>query len=90
MTVRIIFPRLLAPIVGEDLTVEVDASTVGELRRALEQERPGVSHHLFESTGALRPHVLCFIDDEATRLTDPEQAIDAGSTLRVVQAVSGG
>lgn len=87
---RIVFPRLLAPIVGEDLTVELDASTVAELRLALERERPGVGHHLFDATGALRPHVLCFLDDESTRLTDPDQPIGEGSVLRFLQAVSGG
>lgn len=87
---RVIFPRLLSPIVGEDLAVEVTASTVGELRDALEVARPGVSHHLFDSTGALRPHVLCFIDGEASRLADPSQVIHPDATLRVIQAVSGG
>lgn len=87
---RVIFPRLLSPIVGEDLAVEVPASTIGELRDSLEVARPGVSHHLFDSTGALRPHVLCFIDDEASRLTDPEQVLHSDATVRVIQAVSGG
>lgn len=87
---RVIFPRLLSPIVGEGLVVDVTASTVGELRDALEVARPGVSHHLFDSTGALRPHVLCFIDDEASRLTDPEQVLHSDATVRVIQAVSGG
>lgn len=87
---KVIFPRLLSPVVGDDLKVEVTASTVGELRGALELARPGVSHHLFDSTGALRPHVLCFIDDEASRLADAEQALDPEATVRVIQAVSGG
>lgn len=87
---KVIFPRLLSPIVGHDLSVEVTASTVGELREALEATRPGVSHHLFGSTGALRPHVLCFIDDEANRLEDPAQGIHPDATVRVIQAVSGG
>lgn len=90
MTARVVFPRLLAPIVGDDLTVELDVTTVAELREALERARPGVGRHLFDSTGALRPHVLCFIDDESTRLADPDQQIQPGSTLRVLQAVSGG
>ena len=87
---KVIFPRLLAPIVGEDLVVTIDATTAGELRQALEEARPGVSQHLFDSTGALRPHVLCFVDDESTRLSDPDQPILRRSTVRIVQAVSGG
>ena len=86
----VIFPRLLAPIVGEDLTVEIQAATTEELQRELEEARPGVSRHLFDATGALRPHVLCFVDDESTRLADPEQPIPEGATIRIVQAVSGG
>lgn len=87
---RVIFPRLLSPIVGPDLVVQVTAATVEELCDALEAARPGVSHHLFDSTGTLRPHVLCFIDDEASRLADPEQVIHPDATVRVIQAVSGG
>lgn len=87
---KVIFPRLLSPVVGPDLTVEVAASTVGELREALEVARPGVSHHLFDSTGALRPHVLCFIDAQASRLADREHLLHPEATVRVIQAVSGG
>ena len=39
---------------------------------------------------ALRPHVLCFIDDEPDRLDGPTRPIREGSTIRIVQAVSGG
>ena len=87
---RVVFPRVLAPIVGDDLTVWIEATTADELQRGLEEACPGVSHHLFDSTGALRPHVLCFIDDESTRLADPDQPLPEPATIRIVQAVSGG
>lgn len=33
---------------------------------------------------------LCFIDGEASRLADPEQVIHPDTTVRMIQAVSGG
>lgn len=54
------------------------------------RSEPTVSVHLFDSSGALRPHVLCFVDGEATRLEDPSTPLSTNSEIRFLQAVSGG
>jgi molybdopterin converting factor small subunit len=79
--------RVLAPVVGDRLTLEVPGSTVGEVVAALLDELPQLRVHLFDQTGALRPHVLCVVDDEAVRMEDPDMA---AATVEFLHAVSGG
>ena len=81
-------PRLLAPAVGDRLSVEVGGATVGEVIAGLLVECPQLEVHLFDESGRLRQHVLCFVDGAATRLDDPDAPV--GSEIRFVQAVSGG
>lgn len=84
-TVRL--SRVLMPIVGEQLEYEIDGETVGEVIERLLTELPALRLHLFDQTGELRPHVLCFVDDEAVRLED--RSIPA-HRLEFLHAVSGG
>jgi sulfur-carrier protein len=79
--------RVLAPIVGGQLTVEVDGTTVGEIIDSLLNEFPQLRTHLFDQTGSLRPHVLCVVDDEAIRLDDLTLS---ASRVEFLHAVSGG
>lgn len=79
--------RVLAPIVGDRLRVEVEGSTLGEVVDALLAEIPAVGVHLFDGEGVLRQHVLCFVDGESTRLED--RAIPARE-VEFLHAVSGG
>ncbi len=87
---RIVFPKVLSPAVGDRLTLEVTASTVDHAIAAMLDAEPAVAVHLFDSTGALRPHVLCFVDGEATRLEDRGATLSKTSEIRFLQAVSGG
>ena len=86
--VEVSFPRLLDPATGGQRRIQVEAGTIAETIDAVIAQLPGVEVHLFDHVGALRPHVLCFVDGEATRLTDREQLVTA--EIRFVQAVSGG
>ena len=83
------FPRVLAPIVGDDLHGTIEIDDASQIRVGLESTWPGIGNHLFDSAGSMRPHVLCFVDDEANRL-DHAPALQNGSQIRFVQAVSGG
>ena len=90
MSVTVLLPRVLGPATGGGLRTEVDATTVAEALDGLLAAWPGVAVHLFDETGELRPHVLCFVDGEATRLVDRSAPVTAGGEIRFVQAVSGG
>lgn len=89
MKIVVYFPRVLAPIVGEELHGTIEIHDASGVRFGLETSWPGIGNHLFDSTGSMRPHVLCFVDDESHRLDDPP-SLREGSEIRFVQAVSGG
>lgn len=81
-------PRLLDPATGGRRRLEVAGSDVGTVIGSLLAEMPELEVHLFDHLGELRPHVLCFVDGESTRLTD--RSAPVGSEVRFLQAVSGG
>lgn len=86
----VVLPRLLDPATGGRRSIEVNGATIGAALESLLTEIPAVAVHLFDHTGALRPHVLCFVDSESNRLEDRQATIAPGSRIRFVQAVSGG
>lgn len=90
MSVTVLLPRILAPATGGELRMEVEATTVAEALDGLRAAWPGLAVHLFDESGELRPHVLCFVDGEATRLGDRGAPVSPGGEIRFVQAVSGG
>jgi molybdopterin converting factor small subunit len=83
-------PRLLDPATGGTRRSTVQGSTLGEVVAALVAHLPTVETHLFDHTGALRPHVLCFVDGRATRLEDRSTPVGEDAEIRFLQAVSGG
>ena len=86
----IMFTRVLDPATKGRRSVDVDAARLDEALEELVQEMPAIEVHLFDHTGTLRPHVLCFVDGEPTRLEDRSQPIGRDSKIRFLQAVSGG
>jgi len=71
--------------------VEVDAGTVRELVRRLDDLHPGLAHYLCDDRGRLRPHVNVFVAGEMvidrTDLADP---LGPGVEVHIMQALSGG
>lgn len=83
-------PRLLDPATAGRRSLEVEGSDVDEVIRGLIEQAPQLEVHLFDHSGELRPHVLCFVDGIATRLENRSMPVENGSEIRFVQAVSGG
>lgn len=71
--------------------IEVEASTVAEVVRALEALAPGIGFYICDERGRLRTHVNIFVDKELIRdrggLSD---AVAAGAQVHILQALSGG
>lgn len=71
--------------------IEVEASTVGEVVRALEDLAPGIGFYICDERGRLRTHVNIFVDKELIRdrrgLSD---AVAPGTQVHILQALSGG
>ncbi|MFQ5654014.1 MAG: MoaD/ThiS family protein [Planctomycetota bacterium] len=71
--------------------IEVSGATVREVLEAVFRTRPRLRGYVLEDTGALRRHMVIFIDNDQIqdrdRLGDP---VPAGATVHVLQALSGG
>lgn len=87
--VTVELPRLVCQLTGAPHRVEVEGSDTDAVVEALLAAHPGVRSHLLDDTGALRVNVLCALDGERTRLTEPEPVRD-GSVLAFVGSVAGG
>jgi len=70
---------------------EVDAATVGEALDAYFRVHPQARGYVLEEDGALRRHVMLFVNGQAIRqrrlLSDP---LAPASVVDVLQALSGG
>ncbi len=74
---------------GRELFVEGD--TVADVVRGMEGIAPGFAFYVCDELGRLRQHVNIFVGDE--RVTDRvtlTDAVDAGSRVFILQALSGG
>ena len=74
---------------GKDITVE--ATTVGDVVKALEVLAPGIAYYICDERGRLRTHVNIFVGTQLIRdrrtLSD---AVPDGGEVHVLQALSGG
>lgn len=89
--VRVLLPSLLHPMADGRAQVDVEASTLAGALDALCAIHPSLRIHLFDETGALRPHVFILLNGANSRwhpsLNVP---VKAGDQITVMQAVSGG
>lgn len=89
VTVRI--PSLLAQVGDGRTTIPVEADTVAGALDALFALLPQLRVHVFDESGAVRPHVAVFHQGrsarEARRLG---AALSPGEVVTILQAVSGG
>ncbi|MHC4415995.1 MAG: MoaD/ThiS family protein [Planctomycetota bacterium] len=89
--VTIELPSVLSPIIDGGRSVDVEADTVTGALRALIERHPALDVHLFDETGELRRHVLCFHNRTNTRwLESAEVPLADRDTITILQAVSGG
>ena len=83
-----LLPRsLLALFPGVERRHELPAATVDALIAALDATVPGMRDRLVEAGPRLRPHINVYVDGRPADLTT---AVDDGSTVHVIPAVSGG
>lgn len=88
-TATITLPRLLEPAVGSVRTVLANGATMAELIADLLTQHPTLAVHLFDETGRLRPHVLCFHNGTMDRDLG-DAPVGEGDQVLFLQAVSGG
>jgi molybdopterin converting factor small subunit len=82
---------MLIHAVGDARHVWVDASTLSELIRNLQNQFPLLRPLVWDDQLQLRKHIMIFLNDQSLHwLDDPDPALKEGDTLSIVQAVSGG
>jgi sulfur-carrier protein len=69
-------------------TVDATGATVAEVFDDLDRQFPGLRFRVIDEQGRLRTHMKVFIGAELTR--DLETAVDDGTEITIMQALSGG
>ncbi len=91
MSVTVRIPTQLRQLTGGQGEIPVEAATVGEALRALDQTNPGFGERIFDEAGALRRFVNVFLAEEDVRFLEGlETPVPEGAVISVVPAVAGG
>ena len=67
--------------------LDIEATTVDEAIERLDEQWPGMRDRLCEPGPVLRPHINVYVDQERASL---DTALEAGSRVDVLAAISGG
>jgi molybdopterin converting factor small subunit len=82
--------RLRGPLrarAGGHRSHELEGATVAEVLRALEAAQPPVRGWILDERGEVRRHINVYVNGERALLQD---RVDAGATVDVLPAISGG
>ncbi len=89
--VTVQLPRVLADLTACERKISVVGNTVAEALNDLVRRHPALGLHLFDDSGALRRHVLCFRNEVAVQSrAELAQSLSAGDHLTLVNSVAGG
>jgi molybdopterin converting factor small subunit len=84
-------PSLLRGVLGGTDTIPVEGETLRDALEDAYRKVPALRVHLCEESGALRPHVLCFVNEVNSRwLDERDPRLREGDLITILQAVSGG
>jgi molybdopterin synthase sulfur carrier subunit len=90
MSVRVQIPTPLRPSAGDQATVEVTATKVGDALNHLIEIHPAMGGKLFDN-GKLRRFVNIYVNDEDIRYLEMlDTAIKDGDEVAIIPAVAGG
>jgi sulfur-carrier protein len=91
MALNVIIPTALRKFADNSDSVEIEASTVGEVLDRLDDRFPGFRARLCEENGELRRFINIFIDGEDIRfLENLKTTIPADAEVSIVPAIAGG
>jgi molybdopterin synthase sulfur carrier subunit len=84
---KVLIPGPLHSYTGK-AEVEADGETLDALLRDLDRRYPGLRFRIVDEQDRMRPHVRFFVDGE--QAFDLGQRLEAGQSVQLVQALSGG
>ena len=89
--VTVELPSMLEATLGGVRRVTVRGGTWREALEDAFRKLPALRVHVYDESGELRQHVLCFVNDESTRFHAGDgPPLRDGDRLTILQAVSGG
>ena len=84
-------PTQLLALCGGQKSIQVEATTLGEAFRGLDEAAPMIRSQLFDAAGELRQFIGLFLDNQhVLTLGDGAQSVQSGSRIDIVMAVAGG
>jgi len=91
MPIRTRIPGALASYTGGNTEIDIEAQTVAEVLSILEQRFPSLVPLLRNESGALRPRVNIYVNDEHMRFRQGVQTpLQDGDTVYVTPVIMGG
>ena len=91
MAIKVGLPGNLRSILGGIAEVTVEADTVAQVLRVLEETYPDLTPHLRDKEGTLLPKVNLYVNDEHVRyLQGVQTALQDGDQVYIVPLVMGG
>lgn len=91
MAVQVNIPTPLRRLTNGQNQVEAEASNLGELLNALEQDYPGMRDRLIDEEGEIRYFVNIYLNGEDVRfLQGADTPMSSGDEVSIVPAVAGG
>lgn len=91
MGVKVLVPGVLRRLVDNRAEVELEAGTVFEAIRVLEEQSPGLRNKLTDDKGEIRRFIRLYVNDEdIDKLGGAGAALKDGDVLTIVPAAAGG
>lgn len=84
-------PSQLRSLADDRKTIEVEAATLADAFRRLDEAAPMIRPQLFDEAGKVRAFVGIFVNSEhLSALDDDARALPPGSQVTIVMAIAGG
>jgi adenylyltransferase/sulfurtransferase len=88
---KILIPTPLRQYVGGADSVDMDATTAGELLAKLTEAHPDLKKQLFNDEGKMRSFVNVYVNDDDIRYLDRDATpVKEGDTVSIVPSIAGG
>lgn len=89
--VNVQLPSQLSDFAAGHRDIEIEASTLGEVFRKLDEVAPMIHSQIFDTAGSLRQFVCIFIDEkQVCDLGDGSHPVRNGCQLLIIMSVAGG
>lgn len=91
MAVEVLIPTPLQKFTNDEASARLEASSVDELLKALDNRFPGIAARLCDETGKLRRFLNVYVNSEDIRFLDNQATpLQDGDQVSIVPAVAGG